>query len=238
MISSNEGSLTSLIDSETSARQTADSSILSLVSSADGSLASAIDSEISLRSSADSSIVALIGSEGSSITSLESRISTEESTRSVADSSIVTLLNSADSSIIAVISNLAGSGLTYDANNKLDVVLDSTNTLAFVGANNALRAGVQFIHEAAPATGTTGAWDTLLTLAYTPAGTAYIDVELNGVGYTVSYGDTTGSFYFGATGKTRTSLVAGDALYFNATNATFGLDSNDVVTITYTAILP
>ena len=100
-----------------------------------------------------------------------------------------------------------------------------------------LKSAIQYIQSGyTSTTGITGSISTDIQLTYTPAGNSYISVTFNGISYKVSYGDTSGMFYFGATGKSRSSLISGDILYFNATNADMILESDDLITLTYSAI--
>jgi len=131
------------------------------------------------------------------------------------------------------IEDAAGLGLTYE-NEQLNVVVDD-DTVKIV--NNELRT-TKFITEKDSTTiissGDTGS-ATNLSLTYIPVGD--ITVTVNGIEYMVSDQSNTsitGSpFYF----QTYPISTEGATLYYDATEAGFGLDTEDLIVVKYNYIL-
>ncbi|MFA5586427.1 MAG: hypothetical protein WDA02_07790 [Saccharofermentanales bacterium] len=131
------------------------------------------------------------------------------------------------------IEDAAGSGLTYE-NEQLNVVVDD-DTVKIV--SNELRS-TKFITEKDSTTiissGDTGS-ATNLSLTYIPVGD--ITVTVNGIEYMVSDQSNTsitGSpFYF----QTYPISTEGATLYYDATEAGFGLDTEDLIVVKYNYIL-
>ena len=76
-----------------------------------------------------------------------------------------------------------------------------------------------------------------ITLDYTPFADSTVQVYLNGVAVTESYGDKTGDVYFsadgGVTSKTVSELIAGDELYWNADVAGYEIGEGDTIDLVY-----
>ena len=76
-----------------------------------------------------------------------------------------------------------------------------------------------------------------ITLDYNPFSDSTVQVYINGVAVTESYGDKTGDVYFsadgGATPKSVVDLEAGDELYWNSNVAGYGIGSGDLIDLVY-----
>jgi len=76
-----------------------------------------------------------------------------------------------------------------------------------------------------------------ITLEYTPFSDSTVQVYINGVAVTESYGDKTGDVYFsadgGLTAREVADLVAGDELYWNASNAGYEIGLGDLFDLVY-----
>jgi hypothetical protein len=76
-----------------------------------------------------------------------------------------------------------------------------------------------------------------LTLTYNPFSESSVQVFINGVAVTESYGDFSGDVYFsadgGVTSKPLQEIAAGDTLYWNANIAGFNIGSGDTIDIIY-----
>lgn len=76
-----------------------------------------------------------------------------------------------------------------------------------------------------------------ITLDYTPFADSTIQVYLNGVAVTESYGDRTGDVYFsadgGTTAKNISELAAGDELYWNSDVAGYEIGTGDFFDLVY-----
>ena len=88
-----------------------------------------------------------------------------------------------------------------------------------------------------PTESTGGVSSTGITLDYTPFADSTVQVYMNGVAVTESYGDTSGDVFFsadgGVTSKVVADLEAGDALYWNSDNAGYEIGSGDTFDIVY-----
>jgi uncharacterized protein (TIGR02145 family) len=127
-----------------------------------------------------------------------------------------------------------GSGLSFN-----DTILNinlSGDSIAII--NNGLKSSVLYTQTGyTNLSGLTGSINTGIGLNYKPAGDSYIMIYLNGINYPLSYGDTTGLFYFSDTGLIREDIDINSVLYFDATNADFSLEMDDLITICYNAII-
>jgi hypothetical protein len=76
-----------------------------------------------------------------------------------------------------------------------------------------------------------------ITLDYTPFADSTVQVYINGVAVTETYGDKTGDVYFsadgGVTSKAVADLVAGDELYWNANIAGYEIGGGDFFDVVY-----
>jgi hypothetical protein len=76
-----------------------------------------------------------------------------------------------------------------------------------------------------------------ITLDYDPWSDSTVQVYINGVAVTESYGDLTGDVYFsadgGVTARSLTDLTAGDTMYWNSNNAGYEIGSDDVFDLVY-----
>lgn len=76
-----------------------------------------------------------------------------------------------------------------------------------------------------------------ITLDYTPFADSTVQVYINGVAVTETYGDTTGDVYFsadgGTTAKNIADLAAGDEMYWNSDNAGYEIGAGDVFDLVY-----
>lgn len=76
-----------------------------------------------------------------------------------------------------------------------------------------------------------------ITLEYTPFADSEVQVYLNGIAVTESYGDRTGDVYFsadgGATAKNPSELAAGDELYWNTGIAGYEIGGGDMFDLVY-----
>ena len=76
-----------------------------------------------------------------------------------------------------------------------------------------------------------------ITLEYTPFSGSSVQVYINGVAATESYGDLTGDVFFssdgGTTSKTLEQITAGDTLYWNTNVAGYAIGSGDMIDIVY-----
>lgn len=76
-----------------------------------------------------------------------------------------------------------------------------------------------------------------ITLDYTPFAESTVQVYINGVAVTESYGDKTGEVYFSADGgvtpKDLSELKAGDTLYWNTDNAGYEIGAGDTIDLVY-----
>lgn len=76
-----------------------------------------------------------------------------------------------------------------------------------------------------------------ITLDYNPFSDSTVQVYINGVAVTESYGDKTGDVYFsadgGVTAKSTVDLAAGDEVYWNANTAGYGIGDGDLIDLVY-----
>lgn len=76
-----------------------------------------------------------------------------------------------------------------------------------------------------------------ISLEFTPFGGNEVQVYINGVAVTETYGDKTGDVYFsndgGTTSATQSQLVAGSVLYWNSNNAGFEIGAGDSIDLVY-----
>lgn len=76
-----------------------------------------------------------------------------------------------------------------------------------------------------------------IRLDYTPFASSTVQVYINGVAVTESYGDKTGDVYFsndgGVTPKNSSELAAGDELYWNANVAGYNIGDGDIIDLVY-----
>jgi len=76
-----------------------------------------------------------------------------------------------------------------------------------------------------------------VSLDYTPFAESTVQVYVNGMAVTESYGDKSGEVYFsndgGTTAKTIAQLAAGDIVYWNTSNAGYELGSSDTIELVY-----
>lgn len=76
-----------------------------------------------------------------------------------------------------------------------------------------------------------------IALDYTPFADSQVQVYLNGIAVTESYGDRTGDVYFsadgGATAKHPSELAAGDELYWNSNIAGYEIGPGDTIDLVY-----
>lgn len=76
-----------------------------------------------------------------------------------------------------------------------------------------------------------------ITLEYNPFSDSTVQVYINGVAITESYGDKTGDAYFSADGgvtpKSVVDLEVGDELYWNANVAGYNIGSGDLIDLVY-----
>lgn len=76
-----------------------------------------------------------------------------------------------------------------------------------------------------------------ITLDYNPFSDSTVQVYINGVAVTESYGDKTGDVYFsadgGVTAKSTVDLAAGDEVYWNANIAGYGIGDGDLIDLVY-----
>ena len=76
-----------------------------------------------------------------------------------------------------------------------------------------------------------------ITLDYTPFADSTVQVYINGVAVTETYGDKTGDVYFsadgGVTSKVVADLAAGDAMYWMSDNAGYEIGAGDAFDIVY-----
>tara|TARA_R110000782_G_scaffold1387_6_gene5417 strand:- start:608 stop:1372 length:765 start_codon:yes stop_codon:yes gene_type:complete len=82
-----------------------------------------------------------------------------------------------------------------------------------------------------------GISSTGITLDYTPFADSTVQVYMNGVAVTESYGDFTGDVFFSADGGTTSKVVAdleaGDTLYWSSDNAGYEIGEGDAFDIVY-----
>lgn len=76
-----------------------------------------------------------------------------------------------------------------------------------------------------------------ITLNYTPFADSTVQVYVNGIAVTESYGNRNGDVYFsndgGLTAKSTVSLEAGDTLYWNSNITGFAIGNSDSIDIVY-----
>lgn len=76
-----------------------------------------------------------------------------------------------------------------------------------------------------------------ITLAYTPFADSTVQVYINGIAVTESYGNKIEEAYFssdgGLTAKTVSALAAGDTLYWNANVAGYEIGASDTIDLVY-----
>jgi hypothetical protein len=76
-----------------------------------------------------------------------------------------------------------------------------------------------------------------ITLDFTPFADSTVQVYINGVAITETYGDKTGDVYFsadgGTTSKSVADLAAGDTMFWNSDNAGYEIGGGDVFDIVY-----
>lgn len=92
--------------------------------------------------------------------------------------------------------------------------------------------------QSAPSAFTNGnGSSTGITLDYTPFADSTVQVYINGIAVTESYGDKVNEVYFsndgGATAKALADLEAGDTLYWNSNVAGYEIGSSDTIDIVY-----
>jgi hypothetical protein len=200
-------------------------STITVLSGQTTSLSTAISTETSNRFSEVSSLETIISSD---YTTLSSAISTESSTRNDGDISLTTAINN----LSGVTAQTAGSGLTFDSlEQSLNVNVDDY-TIKIV--NDQLRGAqiwIQSTYSATIVSGTTGS--TGLVLAYEPI--TPVQASVNGVEYLISLTTTSQTnmpFYFNAA-----PAVQGSTLYYDASEAGFGIDTGvDLIIIKYSYI--
>jgi len=101
-----------------------------------------------------------------------------------------------------------------------------------------LAQGIEYIQSGLTPTSTDGDESpTGLTLDYNPFSDSAVQVYVNGIAVTESYGDKTGEAYFsadgGTTAKSIIDLDAGDELYWNANIVGFNLGPGDAIDLVY-----
>ena len=76
-----------------------------------------------------------------------------------------------------------------------------------------------------------------ISLDYTPFAESTVQVYINGVTVTESYGDKSGEVYFsndgGATAGSLSEISAGFTIYYNSDNAGYELGSSDIIDVIY-----
>lgn len=76
-----------------------------------------------------------------------------------------------------------------------------------------------------------------ISLDYTPFAESTVQVYINGVAVTESYGDKTGEVYFsndgGTTAASLSEIAAGSTIYWNTDNAGYEIGSGDIIDIVY-----
>lgn len=98
--------------------------------------------------------------------------------------------------------------------------------------------GEEFTQAGLTPNNTNGAFSpTGIILAYTPFADSEVQVYLNGIAVTESYGERDGDVYFsadgGATSKHATELAAGDELYWNSNVAGYEIGPGDSIDLVY-----
>lgn len=78
---------------------------------------------------------------------------------------------------------------------------------------------------------------TEITLDYTPFADSTVQVYINGIAVTESYGNRNGEVYFsndgGLTAKSIASLAAGDTLYWNSNITGYAIGNSDIIDLVY-----
>ena len=126
-------------------------------------------------------------------------------------------------------------GLTFSAagdGGQIEVVVDNTTIQVVNGALTVVAGASQPVYQTATSSVATG--NTGITLTSTPNDYSRIEVYVNGQLQNLTE-NTSGDCYFGVSGTAFASLVSGDSLYWNATNAGFTLSATDIIKIHYEA---
>jgi len=98
--------------------------------------------------------------------------------------------------------------------------------------------GVEYTQaDLVPLNSTGGSSSTGITLDYAPWADSTVQVYINGVAVTESYGDKTGDVYFsadgGVTANSLSQLAAGDTMYWNSDNAGYEIGNGDMFDLVY-----
>jgi hypothetical protein len=126
-------------------------------------------------------------------------------------------------------------GLTFSTSGdagSIEVVVDNTTIQVVNGALTVVAGASQPVYQSATSSVATG--NTGITLTSTPNDYSRIQVYVNGQLQNLTE-NTTGDCYFGVSGTAFASLVSGDSLYWDATNAGFTLSATDIIKIHYEA---
>lgn len=102
----------------------------------------------------------------------------------------------------------------------------------------ALAQGAEYTQADLVPTQSNGSYSpTGITLEYAPFADSQVQVYINGVAVTETYGERTGDVYFsadgGTTAKTAADLQAGDSMYWNSDYAGYEIGNGDVFDLVY-----
>ncbi len=123
-------------------------------------------------------------------------------------------------------------GLTF-SNGSITTMVDGTTIAIVNGQLTAVGgAAVPVYQNHTGLTASNG--NTFVLLSSTPSDYSRVNVFVNGQLQRLTE-DTSGDCYFGVAGTAFASLVSGDSLYWNATNAGFSLSGTDRINIFYEA---
>jgi hypothetical protein len=100
-----------------------------------------------------------------------------------------------------------------------------------------LAQGVEYTQSQTPAYCDAQGSSTGISLIYTPFASSTVQVYINGIAVTESYGDKSGEVYFsgdgGTTAKSISGIVAGDILYWNTNTAGYAIGDSDTIDMVY-----